>query len=126
MNQKLNEVEINGIKYVPKSSVKSEVVNTNGLKMVMVRTYSAGVHYGYLKRRESTQAGIEVELLDARRIYYWDGAATLSQLAIEGTSKPDNCKFPCKVNVIELIAIEIIQMTEKAVESLNNVKIWEH
>lgn len=125
MEQKLNEVEINGTKYVPKDSIKSEVVNTSGLKMVIVRTYSAGVHFGYLNKRESTQGGIEVELLKARRVYYWDGAATLSQLAMEGTSKPNNCKFPCEVNSIELIAIEIIPMTEKAVESLKKVKIWE-
>ncbi len=93
--------------------------------MVMVRTYSAGVHYGFLKNRESTLAGIEVELIDARRVWSWSGAASLSQLAMEGTSSPESCKFPCKVNSIQLVAIEIIEMAQKAVKSLNSVKIWE-
>ncbi len=122
MKQEINELKINGIAFVKKGSL--EVTNTEGLKIVMVRTYSAGVHYGFLKKRESTLAGIEVELTEARRIWSWSGAASLSQLAMEGTSKPDKCKFPCRVTSIELLATEIIVMTEKAVKSLDNVKVW--
>ena len=59
-------------------------------KYCMVRTYSAGVFAGTLKSRD----GKEVVLNDARRIWFWDGAASLSQLATEGTTKPQNCKFP--------------------------------
>jgi hypothetical protein len=124
MKTNINEVEINGIVYVPKGSEKQSEVIVDGLKLVMVRTYSAGVFFGYLARRESTLAGIEVTLLNARRVYYWAGAATLSQLAMEGTSKPEDCKFPIPVNSIELIAIEIIPITEIAEKSLNKVKIW--
>ena len=125
MKQKIIEIQVNGIDYVRKDSIKkSEATNTNGLKMVMIRTYSAGVHYGYLNKKEATLAGIEVEIFQARRVWSWAGAASLSQLAMDGTSKPDKCKLPCEVNSITLLAIEIIPMTEKAVESLNNVKIW--
>jgi len=53
-------------------------------KTCIVRTYSAGVFLGTVKERN----GKEVLLADARRIWYWDGAASLSQLAMEGTSKP--------------------------------------
>ena len=115
------ELVINGITYVPKDC---KVKNKNGLRMVIIRTYSAGVFYGYLEYEEDTLAGIKVKLLDARRIWQWAGAASLSQLAVDGTSKPDKCKFPCKVSENTLIAIEIIPMTEKAVESLNNVSVW--
>lgn len=88
---------------------------------VMVRTYSAGVHYGVLVSRE----GKEVVLKDARRVWYWEGAATLSQLATEGTSKPQGCKFPCVVPEITLTeAIEIIPMTDQAVASLDAVPVW--
>ena len=120
------EVEINGIKYIQANSIDNNIqkINTDGLPMVMIRTYSAGVHFGYLNKRESTLAGVEVELIDSRRVYSWVGAATLSQLAMDGTSKPDSCKFPCKVNSIELIAIEIIPMTEKSYKSLSSIKIW--
>ena len=90
-------------------------------KDVLVRTYSAGVHVGTLQSRN----GKEVVLTNARRIWYWDGAATLSQLAIDGTSRPENCKFPEAVQEILLTeAIEIIPITDKARESIASVKAW--
>jgi hypothetical protein len=88
---------------------------------VMVRTYSAGVFYGYLKSRK----GKEVVLTNARRVWQWYGAASLSQLAMDGTSDPSNCKFPCPVNEVTLTeAIELIPMTNKAIKSLDGVAIW--
>lgn len=91
------------------------------LKYVMVRTYSAGVFAGYLESRN----GREVILKKARRIYYWKGAATLSQLAMEGTSCPKECKFPCEVDTVELLeAIEIIECTEAARISIAEVAVW--
>lgn len=90
-------------------------------KEVVVRTYSAGVHFGILKSRE----GKECVLENAIRIWYWDGACSLSQLAMEGTKKPDNCKFAVPVSEILLTeAIEIIPATEKAVESIRSVESW--
>ncbi len=90
-------------------------------KDVLVRTYSAGVHVGTLKSRD----GKEVVLTNARRIWYWSGAASLSQLAMEGTSDPGNCKFPCPVDEILLTeAVEIIPITDKARESIAGVKAW--
>ena len=52
-------------------------------KHCIVRTQSAGVFAGTLQSRE----GQEVTLTDARRLWYWDGAASLSQLAVSGVSK---------------------------------------
>jgi hypothetical protein len=58
-------------------------------------------------------------------MWYWDGAASLSQLATDGTTKPLNCKFPCEVDRVELLqVIEIIPITEKAKESISGVPIW--
>lgn len=119
----MNELTVNGIVYVPKGSetpnVKAETLD--GLEYKIVRTYSAGVFAGYLKSRN----GQEVVLLNARRIWYWDGAASLSQLAMNGTSKPENCKFPEEVSKVELLnAIEILDVTEKAKQSIQSVKIW--
>lgn len=91
------------------------------MKYVIVRTYSAGVFAGYLESR----TGKEVVMRNARRIWHWEGSATLSQLAMEGTSKPENCKFPCEVDRVELLdAIEILDCTEKAKESIASVPVW--
>ena len=63
---------------------------------------------------------------NARRLWYWEGAASLSQMAMEGTSKPSECKFPCEVERVELLnAIEILDTTEKAEKSIKAVPIWE-
>jgi len=87
-------------------------------KKVIIRTYSAGAHYGTLKSKD----GATVVLENAIRIWYWDGAFTLSALAMEGTSRPENCKFSMPVNEIELDRIEIIPCTEKAIASIEGVK----
>jgi hypothetical protein len=108
----MDEIVINGTKYYP------EVKKSN---YKMVRTYSAGVFYGIVESRN----GQEVVMRNARRVWSWAGAASLSQLATEGTSKPNECKFPCAVDRVELLqVIEIIDMTDKAVKSLDSVPIW--
>lgn len=90
-------------------------------KTCIVRTYSAGVFLGKVEERN----GKEVRLSNARRIWYWDGAATLSQLATEGTSKPKSCKFPAPVPEVLLTeAIEFIPATEAAIASIAAVPEW--
>jgi len=90
-------------------------------KYYMVRTYSAGVFAGVIKSRD----GKEATLTNARRIWYWDGAASLSQLATEGTSRPGNCKFPAPVPEVMLTeVIEIIPMTDAAIKSISEVAVW--
>lgn len=87
----------------------------------MVRTYSAGVFAGTIESRN----GKEVVLSNARRIWYWDGAASLSQLATSGTSKPNNCKFPEPVPEVMLTeAVEIIPITDVAKALIESVPIW--
>jgi hypothetical protein len=90
-------------------------------KYCMVRTYSAGVFAGIIVKRK----GKEVLLKNARRIWYWDGAASLSQLATSGTSKPQNCKFPAPVaSVLLTEVIEIIPITLAAKKSIAEVPRW--
>ena len=90
-------------------------------KTCIVRTYSAGVFLGTVEAKD----GKEVKLTNARRIWYLDGAATLSQLATEGTSKPKNCKFPAEDPEVFLTeAIEIIPSTEKALASIAQEPEW--
>ena len=90
-------------------------------KYVIVRGDRSGVFAGNLAARD----GREVKLTDCRRIWYWDGAASISQLAIDGTNKPDVCKFPAPVKEITILdAIEITPCTEKAEESIKAVREW--
>lgn len=120
MNRNKNEIEINGVKYVPKGSASSNAKPVDGMSYVLVRTYSAGVHVGYLKSRD----GKEVELRRSRRIWYWKGASCLSQIASEGVSKPEECKFSEETDILLTEAIEVIQVTEKAQLSIAKVAIW--
>jgi hypothetical protein len=88
---------------------------------VIVRTYSAGVFAGTLESRK----GKEVVMSNARRLWYWKGAASLSQLAVTGTSCPNECRFPVEVERVELTeAIEILSVTEAARASIASVKPW--
>lgn len=120
--QIINEITVNGSVYCLKGSQPTSATKLEGLPYVIVRSARAGVHAGYLKSR----IGGEAILLHARRLWYWKGAASLSQLAEQGTSLPNECKFPCEVSCIELMeAIEVLQCTLKAQESIKNVKIWQ-
>jgi len=90
-------------------------------RYVLVRTYSAGVHAGYFHSRN----GQEVTLTNTRRIWYWDGAASLSQIAVSGVSKPQNCKFSVVVSKNELLqAIEVMDCTEEARKNIESVSSW--
>lgn len=81
---------------------------------VIVRTYSAGVHYGTLVSR----AGKEVELADARRIWYWKGANTLHEVSLSGVSSGSKISRPvASITLTE--AIEIIGCTEEASKNLD-------
>ena len=119
-----DSVFIGGIEYVPKTNEIKLQQSTEGLPFVIIRTYAAGVHMGYLKTKESTLAGMEVELVNSRRLYSWAGALTISELAGIGTSKPDQCKFTMSIPSIFLVAIEIVPVTEVGFKSLNSVNVW--
>lgn len=122
MGKCTDEIEINGEKYVKASSVNNLAEKRDGMDYVICRTYSAGVFAGYLESRN----GREVVMRDARRLWQWYGAASLSQMAVDGTRRPNDCKFPVAVDTVELLeAIEIIQCTEKARKSIEGVKVWQ-
>ena len=90
-------------------------------KRVIARCDRAGVFYGTLVARQ----GQEVQLKEARRLWYWNGAASISQIAHEGVKKPNDCKFTVPVtNIVLLDAIEIIPCTDKAIENIDKVAVW--
>jgi len=91
---------------------------------VIIRTYSAGVHYGTLTSEENSSGGVHVTLENSRRIWKWSGANSLSELGTLGTSKPSDCNFSLPVRKIKLLAIEIIYVTDEAAESIEDVNHW--
>lgn len=96
-------------------------METNIGKKVIIRGDRSGVEFGTL----IAQNGQEVTLHNARRIWYWDGAASLSQLAVDGTSNPSECKFTVAVESITILdAVEIIPCSEKAIKSIEGVEVW--
>lgn len=112
---------INGVDYIPATSAPRMAFNEEGKPYQIVRTYSAGVFAGYIEKR----GGQEVVIRKARRLWYWDGAASLSQMAVDGPQKPENCKFPEEVETITLLqTIEILDCTEKAAKAIKAVPVW--
>lgn len=92
-------------------------------KKILVRCNRAGVFFGTLKEYDHNTR--EAVLADTRRIWYWDGAASISQLATDGTSAPRNCKFTVVVPEMAVMeVIEIIPCTDKAVKSIEEVAVW--
>jgi hypothetical protein len=103
--------------------MKKQPVKQKG-RYVIVRTYAMGVFAGTLD--PSSTETLKV-LTDARRIWYWSGAATLSQLATSGTSRPSECKFPVAVARVELSSpngFEVLDVTQAARASIEAVPVW--
>jgi len=109
----MEKICINGVNYVRE---KLE----NELEYVVIRTYSAGVFAGYLESRN----GKEVKLKNARRLWYWKGACSLSQLAQEGVKEPSECKFAMPIDVVLTECIEIIDSNDSARKIIEGVAIW--
>ena len=100
---------------------KREQMQQKGKKYVIVRTYSAGVFAGELFSRNGKEAIVK----NARRLWYWKGASSLSQLSIDGVASPKECKFPVEVPEVLLTeVIEILPLSEKARKSIQGVEVW--
>lgn len=90
-------------------------------KFCVVRCDRAGVFFAKVKSLDGQTA----ELTEARRIWYWDGAASLSQLATEGVIAPKNCKFTVIVPTMTVLqVIEVIPCSDEAVASIQAVPVW--
>lgn len=121
------ELEVNGVKYVRADSISTTAPSIDGLKAVLIRSYAAGVHFGYLRDEKFTESGKVVTLINSRRVWAWAGAASLSQMANEGVKTPASCKFSVVVVENEIVnVIETIPLTAAALENLSNVPVWKN
>ena len=97
------------------------VTQPNSGRWVIVRGDRSGVFFGRLMSEE----GQTVELTECRHVWYWAGAANTAEMANSGVSKPADCKIVAPVSRIRILdAIEVLDCTEEASESLSNVPHW--
>lgn len=90
-------------------------------RFYIIRADRAGVFFGHIKERR----GDEVDMTDVRRLWYWNGAASISQLAMEGVKHPELSKFTVTVPEMTILGvIEIIPCTDEAVKNIKAVEEW--
>ncbi len=120
--QKPDSLMIDNTRYVREDLLERKAIDTAGLPVVIVRSPAAGVFIGSLASHQERV----VKLLKCRRLWYWDGAFTLSQMAVDGVSKPKTCKFSCIVDEhLILDACEILYVSQKASDCIYAVKATE-
>ena len=106
-----NIIEINGTKY-------QRVEEPSNI--VLVRTYSAGVHFGTLAKRE----GREVTLTNARRLWSWQGACSLFQVAVDGVDLKSSKISVTVPEILLLEAIEVTMMSVSAAKQMMGAPAW--
>lgn len=95
-------------------------INEN--QFYIVRTTNAGVFFGKIKEKSAD----EITMTEVRKIWHWEGACAVEQLAMDGTKRPDGCKFTVVVPEMTIAnPIQIILCTEKATASLAGVAVWQ-
>ena len=106
-----------------KNDIKTENKTETKTQYYIVRTNRAGVFFGEIKDR----FGNEIVMTNVRKLWRWDGACAVEELAINGTQNPNGCKFT--VTVPEMVIaepIQIIPCTDIAVKRINGVSVWKY
>lgn len=90
-------------------------------KKVIVRAEGSGVFFGTLIDKNES----EVQLANARKLYYWSGANTVEDLAVAGVKNPSSCKFTVPVEEITINKyLQIIPCTQASITNIENVFVW--
>lgn len=91
-------------------------------KKVLIRSYSSGIHFGTIEQAEPLQDRLIVQLANSRRIHYWNGACSCSQIAEDGIG--DGRVALSLPNLVVADVIEIIPLSERATSNLESQAIW--
>jgi len=119
---KPESIMIDDVKYIRADSVNNQAEHVDGMKYCVVRTYSAGVHIGYVKEF-GVRHPQEAVLIKSRRLHYWNGACSLSQVAMDGVSS--DSRIAVEIPEITLTdVIEVIPCSKKSHEFFNTAKAW--
>lgn len=90
-------------------------------KKVIVRAEGSGVFFGTLTAKNDS----EVQLTNARKLYYWSGANTVEDLAVAGAKNPQNCKFTVAVDEVTINKyLQIIPCTKASISNIENTFVW--
>jgi hypothetical protein len=120
MTTEIDEIVIKGITYVPKESAQTFAENVDNMPFVLVRGYGSGVQFGYMKKRE----GCEIELINSRRIWSWNGATETNQIDVSGIDNGSSKVTVVVPHKIVTDAIEIMTLTKQAADNLKKCSIW--
>lgn len=122
---KVDKLEIDGSVYIRQDSVQQSAEKLDDMDYVLIRSHGAGVFIGYLKSKEYQPAGTVVTLVNSRNIYYWNGAAGISQIAENGISDSSSSKLTIPVKLREVSnVIEILPISKTAQENLDKIPVW--
>lgn len=122
MSNKPETITIDDIKYIRADSVTKQADQLDGMTYCVVRTYSAGVHIGYVKEFGEKHPQ-HAKLINSRRLHKWSGACSLSQVAIDGVCQ--DSRIAMVIPEIDLTdVIEVIPCSEKASEFFKGAKVW--
>ena len=109
---------ISGLAALQSPQTPSGIYDFSIGKPVLIRTYSSGVHFGTLAQR----AGDEALLLNAKRIWKWEGAFTLSEIANNGISDGKISEAVSELLIKQVI--EVIPLSANSFKNLNEQKIF--
>lgn len=115
-------IHVGDTKYIREDLTGAMPEQVDGMKYCVVRTYSAGVHIGFVK-----SFGIKhpqhAELIKSRRLHYWAGAASLSQVAMDGVD--ESSRIAVELPEVELTdVVEVITCSTKSKEFFQKAKAW--
>ncbi len=91
-------------------------------KKVLIRSYSSGIHFGTLEQAEPLEDRLITQLANSRRIHYWEGACSCSQIAQGGIGSGRVAVTLPTLVVADVI--EIIPLSERATSNLESQAVW--
>lgn len=121
-SMKPSSIKIDDVEYVRKDEIKQLADKKDGMKYCVIRTYSAGVHIGYVKSFAEKHPQ-HCELINTRRLYSWTNACSLSQVAMDGVGEESRISVEVPENSLT-DAIECIPCSAKAAEFFKSAKEW--
>ena len=116
-------IKIDDITYIREDVTPRVAPEVDGMKYCVIRTYSAGVHIGFVEQFMTKGNPQYIKLLKSRRLHQWSGACSLSQVAMDGVAA--DSRIAMEIPEIELTdVIEIIPCSKKSAEFFQSAKAW--